>query len=39
MEFNEGDFDRAGYEAHERFGPASPENLNRMLQFYEFREE
>jgi hypothetical protein len=39
MEFNEGDFERAGYEAHERFGPASPENLNRMLQFHEFREE
>jgi hypothetical protein len=39
LEFNEGDFERAGYEAHERFGPASPENLNRMLQSYGFRGE
>ena len=39
IDFNEGDFERAGYEAHERFGPASPESLNRMLQFYGFREE
>jgi len=38
-EFNEGDFERAGYEAHERFGPVTPENLNRMLQFHGFREE
>lgn len=29
-EFNEADFERAGYEAHERFGPASPESLNRI---------
>lgn len=34
--FNEGDFERAGYRAHELFGPASPENLDRMLQFYGF---
>jgi hypothetical protein len=33
---NEGDFERAGYRAHEQFGPASPENLDRMLQFYGF---
>lgn len=39
MEFNEADFERAGYEAHERFGPASPANLNRMLQSYGFRGE
>ncbi len=39
IEFNEGDFERAGYEAHERFGPASPESLNRMLQSYGFRGE
>jgi hypothetical protein len=37
MEFNEGDFERAGYQAHEQFGPVSPENLNRMLQFYGFK--
>ncbi len=38
MEFNEGDFERAGYEAFDQFGVASPESLNRMLQFYGFRE-
>jgi hypothetical protein len=38
MEFNEGDFERAGYEAHERFGPASPASLDGMLQSYGFRE-
>jgi len=38
-DFNEGDFERAAYEAHERFGPVSPESMNRMLQFYGFREE
>jgi len=38
-EFNEGDFEKAGYEAHKQFGPASPDNLNRMLQFYGFEEE
>ena len=39
QDFNEGDFERAAYEAHERFGPASPESANRMLQFYGFREK
>ena len=39
MEFNEGDFERAGYEAFDRFGAASPENLNRMLQSYGFDEK
>src|ERR1700722_8432543 len=39
IEFNEGDFKCAGYEAHERFGPVSPASLNRMLQFHGFREE
>jgi len=34
--FNEGDFESAGCRAHEQFGPASPENLDRMLQFYGF---
>ena len=37
-EFNEADFERAGYEAFDQFGAASPENLNRMLQSYGFRE-
>jgi len=37
-DFNEGDFEKAAHEAHKRFGAASPENLNRMLQFYGFRE-
>lgn len=34
--FNEGDFERASYQAHDRFGEVSPENLDRMLQFYGF---
>jgi hypothetical protein len=38
IEFNEGDFERAAYEAHNRFGEASPESVNRMLQFHGFRE-
>jgi hypothetical protein len=38
-DFNEGDFERAAYEAHKLFGPVSPESLDRMLQFYGFREE
>lgn len=37
-EFNEGDFERAAYSAHEQLGTASPERLNRMLQSYGFRE-
>ena len=39
LDFNEADFERAGYAMHEKFGEASPENLNRMLQFYGFREQ
>jgi len=39
MEFNEGDFERAAQAAHAEWGDASPENLNRMLQSYGFREE
>ena len=35
-ELNEGDFDRAAYQAHEQFGEVSPENLDRMLQLYGF---
>jgi hypothetical protein len=34
VEFNEGDFERAAQAACDRFGPASPENLNRMLRQY-----
>jgi hypothetical protein len=34
--FNEGDFEAAGYRSHEQFGQVSPENLDRMLQFYGF---
>ncbi len=39
MEFNEADFERAGYEAFDRFGPASTDNLCRMLRSYGSREE
>jgi hypothetical protein len=39
VEFNEGDFEQAARAMHARFGLASPENLNRMLQFYGFRGE
>lgn len=39
QDYNEGDFEKAAYEAHERLGPASPESLNTMLQYYGFREE
>ena len=37
MGFNEADFERAGRNAHERWGNASLTNLNLMLQFYGFR--
>jgi hypothetical protein len=39
MEFNEGDFKGAAQTAHAKLGDATPENLNRMLQSYGFREE
>jgi len=39
MEFNEGDFESVAQDTHAELGNASPENLNRMLQFYGFREE
>jgi hypothetical protein len=39
MDFNEGDFERAAQAAHAEWGDASPDNLNRMLQSYGFREE
>jgi hypothetical protein len=38
IDFNEGDFERAAYSAHEQLGVASVENLNRMLKFYGFKE-
>jgi len=38
QDFNESDFEQAAYEALERFGPVTPESLERMLQFYGFRE-
>lgn len=38
IDFNEGDFERAAYSAHEQFGVASVENLNRMLKSYGFEE-
>ena len=34
--FNESNFESAAYRAHEHFGEVSPENLDRMLQFYGF---
>jgi hypothetical protein len=39
IEFNEADFEKAAQAAHAEFGNATPENLNRMLQTYGFREE
>ena len=38
MEFNEGDFERVAQATHAELSNASPENLNRILQFYGFRE-
>jgi len=37
MDFNEADFERAAREAHDRWGNASPANLNLLLQFHGFR--
>ena len=39
LEFNEGDFERAAQAAHEKWGKATPKNLNRMLQSHGFPEE
>jgi hypothetical protein len=36
LDFDEGDFERAAREAHERWGNASPDNLNQLLQFHGF---
>jgi hypothetical protein len=38
MDFNEAAFERAAHDAHQRWGLATPESLNLMLQFYGFRE-
>jgi hypothetical protein len=38
QQFGEPDFERAAYEAYERFGEASVENLNRMLELYGFED-
>jgi hypothetical protein len=37
MNFNEADFEQAAYDAQERWGNASPANLNLLLQFHGFR--
>jgi hypothetical protein len=37
VDFNEADFERAAGEAHERWGNASPANLNLLLQFHQFQ--
>ena len=37
--FNEKDFELAAYKAYEQFGPASPDSVSRMLQFYGFGEK
>jgi len=39
LQFNEGDFERAAHIAHDTWGDATPENLNRLLQSYGFRGE
>lgn len=35
--FNEGDFERAAYRAHDELGEASPVSIDRMLQSYGFQ--
>lgn len=39
MEFNEGDFEHAAQTAHAQLGPATPDNLNRLLQSHGFQGE
>lgn len=36
IDFNEADFERAACDAHQRWGNASPANLNLLLQFHGF---
>ena len=38
-DFNEGDFERSGYQMHERLGVASAKSLNQMLQQFGFSEK
>jgi len=37
IDFNEADIERAARQAHERWGNASPANLNLLLQFHGFQ--
>jgi len=37
LELNEQDFDRIACEMHGQLGPATPSNLNRMLEMAHFR--
>ena len=37
--FNEGDFERAAYHAHDELGAASPATIDRMLQSYGFQSK
>lgn len=37
IDFNEAGYEQAARQAHERWGNASPDNLNRLLQFYGFQ--
>ena len=39
IDFNEADFERTAYAMHDTLGPASTENLNRMLQLHGFGGE
>ena len=39
IDFNEADFERAAHNAHDRWGNASPANLNLLLQFHGFQGE
>jgi hypothetical protein len=39
VDFNEGGLEGAADDPHDRFGPVTPVNLNRMLPFCDFREE
>ena len=38
MDFNEADFERAAHEAHERWGNASPANLNSCCNSTDFKD-
>jgi hypothetical protein len=38
-DYNEADFEKAGYEAYDQLGPASPSNIDRMLLSFGFEED